>query len=207
MRLRVREGGGANGSERVGHRNEVTARIGSVPALLGRRSTRSTRHAARSSQGLQAGENARSMRKEGSGRDSSMTRALCRRVYCAPELLMGKVHYGTEVDIWSLGVVAAELIGGDVCPPIQRARASSATPPTRAQPHQPRQHRTAPTPQHRPTSTHVYKCARTRLAHSSYSMGTTTRHCLLRSSPYVAFHLFSSSRPLPAPPPSHACSI
>jgi serine/threonine protein kinase len=69
------------------------------------------------------------MRKEGSGRDSSMTRALCRRVYCAPELLMGKVHYGTEVDIWSLGVVAAELIGGDVCPPIQRARASSATPP------------------------------------------------------------------------------
>lgn len=35
---------------------------------------------------------------------------ICSRFYRAPELLFGALHYGCEVDLWSFGVVAAELL-------------------------------------------------------------------------------------------------
>jgi serine/threonine protein kinase len=34
------------------------------------------------------------------------------RYYRAPELLLGYEYYGTEVDLWAVGCVIAELIRG-----------------------------------------------------------------------------------------------
>ncbi|CAD2218360.1 glycogen synthase kinase-3 alpha [Angomonas deanei] len=41
---------------------------------------------------------------------------ICSRYYRAPELLFGSLHYDAEVDLWSLGCIAAEMLrtGGKV---------------------------------------------------------------------------------------------
>lgn len=38
---------------------------------------------------------------------------VCTRSYRAPELLFGSLHYGCEVDMWSLGCIAAEFLRTD----------------------------------------------------------------------------------------------
>jgi glycogen synthase kinase 3 beta len=39
---------------------------------------------------------------------------VCARSYRAPELLLGSTTYSTQIDMWSLGCLAAEAING--CP-------------------------------------------------------------------------------------------
>ena len=39
-----------------------------------------------------------------------MTQEVVTQYYRAPELLMGAKHYGSEVDIWSVGCIFAELL-------------------------------------------------------------------------------------------------
>jgi serine/threonine protein kinase len=41
-----------------------------------------------------------------------MTNRVCTIWYRAPELLLGSIKYGTEVDVWSAGCVMAELLNG-----------------------------------------------------------------------------------------------
>ena len=37
---------------------------------------------------------------------------ICTRHYRAPELLLGNTHYGTEIDMWGVGCVLAEMLRG-----------------------------------------------------------------------------------------------
>jgi nemo like kinase len=40
-----------------------------------------------------------------------MTQEVVTQYYRAPELLMGTKHYGSSVDMWSIGCIFAELLG------------------------------------------------------------------------------------------------
>lgn len=48
--------------------------------------------------------------------NKDMSHEVQSRWYRAPELLLGQRRYGGEIDIWSVGCVAAELIRGYGCP-------------------------------------------------------------------------------------------
>jgi mitogen-activated protein kinase 15 len=44
--------------------------------------------------------------------EANMTEYVATRWYRAPEILLGSVHYTYGVDMWSIGCILGELIGG-----------------------------------------------------------------------------------------------
>lgn len=56
-----------------------------------------------------------------------MTQEVVTQYYRAPEVLMGCRHYGSAIDIWSVGCIFAELLGRRILfqaqSPIQQVRA------------------------------------------------------------------------------------
>lgn len=59
-----------------------------------------------------------------------MTQEVVTQYYRAPEVLMGCRHYGSAIDIWSVGCIFAELLGRRILfqaqSPIQQVRARNA---------------------------------------------------------------------------------
>lgn len=55
-----------------------------------------------------------------------MTQEVVTQYYRAPEVLMGCRHYGSAIDIWSVGCIFAELLGRRILfqaqSPIQQVR-------------------------------------------------------------------------------------
>lgn len=56
-----------------------------------------------------------------------MTQEVVTQYYRAPEVLMGCRHYGSAIDVWSVGCIFAELLGRRILfqaqSPIQQVRA------------------------------------------------------------------------------------
>jgi len=56
-----------------------------------------------------------------------MTQEVVTQYYRAPEVLMGSRHYGSAIDVWSVGCIFAELLGRRILfqaqSPIQQVRA------------------------------------------------------------------------------------
>lgn len=61
-----------------------------------------------------------------------MTQEVVTQYYRAPEVLMGCRHYGSAIDIWSVGCIFAELLGRRILfqaqSPIQQVGAWGGTP-------------------------------------------------------------------------------
>ncbi len=47
-------------------------------------------------------------------KDDEMTGYVATRYWRAPEIMLSWMHYGMEVDIWSVGCIMAELLTGQV---------------------------------------------------------------------------------------------
>lgn len=60
-----------------------------------------------------------------------MTQEVVTQYYRAPEVLMGCRHYGSAIDVWSVGCIFAELLGRRILfqaqSPIQQVRAGHLT--------------------------------------------------------------------------------
>lgn len=60
-----------------------------------------------------------------------MTQEVVTQYYRAPEVLMGCRHYGSAIDVWSVGCIFAELLGRRILfqaqSPIQQVRRGAAS--------------------------------------------------------------------------------
>lgn len=61
-----------------------------------------------------------------------MTQEVVTQYYRAPEVLMGCRHYGSAIDVWSVGCIFAELLGRRILfqaqSPIQQVSARTGSP-------------------------------------------------------------------------------
>lgn len=61
-----------------------------------------------------------------------MTQEVVTQYYRAPEVLMGCRHYGSAIDVWSVGCIFAELLGRRILfqaqSPIQQVRLAETEP-------------------------------------------------------------------------------